>query len=367
MAIARLIDDLEARLASPAQARRARAPEPRIYTYLENLGEIQLFGYNYNRYLSDAAFNCEMQLRQRLFHLDNFEDDTVFTPSVSAAVGMYFEFELIGAGVKYQDDGVPVYQQDHPLRASPNLALVHRHDFRSDGVMQRIFQLADDLERLVQKRLEVRFPLWERGPLDMAIHLRGYENIIADTAERPDFLHGLLKLLTDERIRWWDAYCAFSGRKDRACGIADDWINAPFISPEIFEEFLLPRYLELEAYHGGLPRLHSCGNKAPMQKLMARLKTLPAYEVNHWTSLEETLANVPADKFLTIRLLNADVLLADECKMRVDLQRIASLCRGRRYSVCAEAIQRMHADIREDIEQVKRWLQLARQVLCEGR
>ena len=84
------IDRLETRLAAPDHKERGRAPEPRFHTYLENLGWIQLFNYSINRFHTDPAFNLETQIRQKIFHLDHFNDDSTFGMDVSASLGMYF-------------------------------------------------------------------------------------------------------------------------------------------------------------------------------------------------------------------------------------------------------------------------------------
>ena len=59
-------------------------------------------------------------------------------------------------------------------------------------------------------------PRWDRGPLDLAIQLRGYDNFVGDTMDRPEFVHALMRFLIEERIRWWDAYLADTGATDKA-------------------------------------------------------------------------------------------------------------------------------------------------------
>ena len=43
---------------------------------------------------------------------------------------------------------------------------------------------------------------WWRGPLDLAIQLRGYEALMVDISERPAFVHDLLRFITEQRCRW---------------------------------------------------------------------------------------------------------------------------------------------------------------------
>jgi hypothetical protein len=296
-----------------------------------------------------------------------WDDDSYFDTSLGATIGMYFDFPLIGIAVRHQADGVPIFSEDHPLRRTPDLGLMKPHDFFTTGDMPRLLRFYERMREIARGRWNVGFPTWNRGPLDMAIGLRGYEQFIGDLVERPRFVHDLMKYLITERMRWWDAYLRWSGQTNKACSIEDDWINIPFISPAIFEEFCLPYYLELEKYHGTITNIHSCGNKVPVQKMMLRVKSCPHYEVNHWTDLDDTLANIPPDKQLCVNLLNTEVLLANEATMEADLQRITSKCAGLKYHVVATTIEKVHDDMAEDIRQVQLWIAIAKKVFGRRR
>ncbi len=102
--------------------------------------------------------------------------------------------------------------------------------------------------------------------------------------------------------------------------MADDWINVPFISPELFRDFVLPPYLAIERFHGGIGSVHSCGNQAPVQRYLLEIRSLPQLEVSAWTSLDETLVNVPASKTLWISLHPNDVLCASPTEMEAKLR-----------------------------------------------
>ena len=362
----RLMDQVAEAVESPGNQARREAPEPRITVYLENIGWTQLFDYDVNRYYDDPAFNCAMQLRQKLYAFETFDDDTPIDTTLSAALGWYFDLPCVGLDVSHEPNGVPHFRDDHPLSRSPDLALLGRHNFYVTGDMPRVFNLYEGLGELTDDRFTVAFPRWERGPLDMAILLRGYEALMADAVARPQFVHDLLRYLVEERIRWWDAYCAEFAVSDRTAGIADDWLNVPFISPAFFEEFVLPRYLELQDYHGRIPHVHSCGNQAPLQHLLLQLETLESMEVNHWTSLADTVRNVPPTKHLAIALLNTDVELQPEPEQEAQLREIKGLCRGRRYHLVGSALQKVHDDYAEDIRRTQHWIALARRVLRDG-
>jgi len=365
--IQRLADRVAEAAESPGNQARREAPPPRITVYLENIGWTQLFGYDVNRYYDDPAFNCTMQLRQKLYAFETFADDTPIDTTLSAALGWYFDLPCVGLDVTHEPNGVPHIRDDHPLRRSPDLALLGRHNFYVTGDMPRVFNLYEGLGELTDGRFTVAFPRWERGPLDMAILLRGYEALMADALERPRFVHDLLRYLVEERIRWWDAFCAEFGISERAAGIADDWLNVPFVSPAFVEEFVLPRYLELQAYHGRIPHVHSCGNQVPLQHLLLRLDTLESIEINHWTSLADTVRNVPPTRHLAIALLNTDVELQAEADQEAQLRDIRERCRGRRYHLVGSALQKVHDDYAEDIRRIQHWIALAKRLLrCEA-
>ena len=358
-----LIDTLLMQIESPVNQAKRNLPAPRITSYLENLGWVQYFQYDMNDFFDDAAFNCEMQIRQKLCQFERFDDDTMLNANISASTGMYFEYTLFGMSVKHQSDGVPLIQNDHPLTKSADLSLLSRHEFYTTGDMPRVFRLWDELQAISKGRLNVIFPTWGRGPLDLAIQLRGYEQFIDDTRERPQFVHDLMRYIIEERMRWWDSYCTHFNTSHRGAGIADDWLYVPFISPAIFQDFVFPYYLGLEKYHGHIGGIHSCGDKVPFFKLFEELKGLGGHEVNHWTDLEAAVRNSSQDKHLGIALLNANFLLATKEEMESELRWIKTVCEGRNYSVTASSIEKIHDDFEDDIRQGQMFLEIAKEIL----
>jgi hypothetical protein len=362
-----LYEQVLARTAEPRNQAKKDQPFPKFISYLENLGWVQLWGFDINRSYEDADYATEIQFRIKLYHLDKFDDDQYIDANLGAGVGMYWDLPLIGVSVRHQADGVPIFSEDHPIRKTPDLRLMKPHDFLTGGEMPKLLRFYNRMLEIARGRFNVSFPTWCRGPLDMAIALRGYEQFVEDTVERPQFVHGLMQYLIDERMRWWDSYLRHFNLTDRGAMIADDWINIPFISPAMFEEFCMPYYLQLEKYHGKISSVHSCGNKVPVQKMMLAIKSCTDHEVNHWTDLDATLANIPPDKFLHVNLLNTEVLLASPATMESDLRRITEKCAGRRYQVVATAIEKVHEDMAEDIAQVQRWIAIAKKVFGRDR
>jgi hypothetical protein len=357
-----LIDRVLEAAGSP-ENRRRRSVRPRMCFQLEEpIAFTLLDDMSVERFYSDPLYNAEQTLRWRLWRWETFPDDGMpIETSLPAHLGFYPEYTYAGLWVRYNERGVPDIQADHPLATDPDLRHLAPLDFERSGWMPRALAWHQSITELVKGRLEVPFAAtWWRGCLDIAIQLRGYEGFLTDTAERPAFAHNLLSFLTEQRCRWWEAYCARFGKPLEPTFIGDDWINVPFISPALFRDFVLPRYLEIERFHGGIAGIHSCGNQAPVQKHLLEIRSLPSLEVSPWTDLEATLVNVPADKQLVVSIHPNDVLCASPEEMERRLATILRLCEGRRFMVGTSGLTPLSTDIDDFVRRVRTWTRIAR-------
>jgi hypothetical protein len=269
--------------------------------------------------------------------------------------------------VSFDARGVPILQEDHPLSRTADLGLLPRVDFATSGWMPRILRWYDDLQDLAGDRLKVIYSMgWWRGCLDLAIQLRGYAQFLEDTVERPAFAHGLLEYLVEQRCRWHEGYGRHFGVPRGPAGVADDWINVPFISPQLFADFVLPRYLEIERFHGGIAGVHSCGNQAPVQQYLLRIGSLSHFEVSPWTDLTQTLRNVPPDKSLGVSMHPNDVLCSSAEEMESKLRFTMASCAGRRYSVSTSGLTPITPGQAEYVGSIARWLDIARRARAEA-
>jgi hypothetical protein len=367
------IADLSGQLQEAVRSAHNREREkwsPRaIFSLEEPIASALIHHYAVERYFSDPVFYYEQTLRQKLWRWEHFpEDDAPLTLEMPAWLGHYPEYTFIGLGVSFDSRGVPLLQNDHPLTRDPNLRLLQPVNFASSGWMPRILRWYDDLSALSAGRLKVTFNMtWWRGCLDLAIQLRGYDNFLTDLVERPAFVHDLLEFLVEQRCRWWDGYYRHFGLPVGPAAVADDWINVPFISPSILRDFVLPRYLEIESYHGGITGIHSCGNQTPVQRYLLQIKSLPTFEVSPWTDLEQTLRNVPASKALSISLHPNDVLCATPVEMEARLHEIVVACQGRNYNIYTSGLTPIWEDMGEFIRRIRLWNAAARQTFRELR
>lgn len=355
-----LIDQLDESIHGGGEA----APTPDFISFAveEPIAWIKIFHFDIDRYFSEPVFYFEQTLRQKLWICDHFpEYASRVAFEIPAWLGHYPEYTFLGLHVAFDAAGVPIIQTDHPLSESPNLKLLKPVDFQHSGWMPRILKWHDDLENIAAGRIPVTFNMkWWRGCLDLAIQLRGLENFLADTVERPGFVHDLLRFLTEQRCRWHQAYWDYFGIRLEPASIGDDWVNVPFISPGIFDDFVLPRYVDIEQFHGRLEYLHSCGNQTPLQKSMVNnLKTLDIFEIGPWSDMEQSLDNIPGEKQLNVILHPNDVLCADAGTMRHKLDRIRALCAGRDYKITTSGLTPISPDLSAYLRQIRTWLATA--------
>lgn len=364
----RLIDEVAEAVASERNQARGREHPLAVFDMEEPIACRNILHHDVSRYFTDPAYYFEQTLRYRLWRWRQFPDeDAPLALEVPAWLGHYVEYTFLGLEVTFDPSGVPLIQDDHPLTREPDLGLLKPVDFHSSGWMQRALKWFDDLSDIAGGRVAVPFKmLWWRGCLDLAIQLRGYEAFLQDTVERPQFLHDLLAFLTEQRCLWHEAYCRHFGVSLAAANIADDWINVPFVSPAIFADFVLPRYLEIERFHGGVGYIHSCGNQAPVQRYLLQIKSLPCLEVSPWTDLAQTLANVPPDKGLQVSLHPGKVLCASGSQTEQQLDAIVEACRGRDYNINV-GLSPIGDDVEEFIRRVRLWVAVARRVMEKAR
>lgn len=317
-----LIDEVcEAEQSAENQTRANSTAKPRLNVAMEDpIAWVSLFSIDPVRYFHDPVYYLENYLRQKLWLFRNIRDDTPITTFVPAWLGHYPEYTFFGMTLGVQSHGGPLLQTDHPMTRSPDLSLLQPVDFRTSGWMPRAIRWYEDLLALASDRLSVGFMTWNRGCLDLAIQLRGYENFLTDTRERPEFVHALMGFLVEQRNAWYTAQAAYLGTEVGPTWVADDWLNVPYISPGIFADFVLPYYKVIEAHHKVIGSIHSCGDQTPLQPYLLQLESLQALEVSPWTSLEQSLVNIPPSKHLAIAVHPNDVMVDSPQQMERKLR-----------------------------------------------
>jgi hypothetical protein len=339
---------------------------------MENIGWPELFGYDMNRYLTDAEFAIEQQLRQLIFWADNVLDDTIPSLRMTADVGMYWDMTLFGMQIRHSTSGMPDFLP-HPFQHTFDPSTLGRFDFATSGEMPSLLAKYQRMRQIVADdyagKIAVEFPRFHRGPLDIYVQIRGYENFLDDSFDRPAELKDALIFLADERFRFAEERRKFLGEATLpdASFVADDWVNIPFITPTFFRETMAPVYAHIQQQEGPVTGFHTCGNfTAVAQDLLQVFPDIHRLEVSGWNDLRQLDPLVDARIHFDVAVINTVTLGDAVDEQREKLAAIRLARRHRAVGVCAQAIVKLYPTYEETIRRLNLFLCRAHQQLAEG-
>ena len=370
----RLLDEIKEANARKMEVLRQRdrdygADRVKIGSYMENIALPDLYGFDANDFYRDAKLAMDVEMRNKLFWLDNSLDDSTASYEIGACT-MYYDITLFGCKINYTRDGVPNFER-HALSVDPDMAQLRPFDFYNTGEMpmvhKRYAELKKISEELYNGEIKLNFPRFARGPLDIYMQLRDYTGFVDDHVENPEYVHALLDYIVDARIRYNRERAEFLGEaRPRATSIDDDWINVPFISPAIFNDFVLPAYRKIQDIEGPVMRFHTCGNIAPVIQLMlSAFEKLDNFDVTGWNNVRELDKIVGEDVKFNIMYNNTFVLVGAPEHHRVELEEARRIAGHRRISIIASAIVKLIGTIDDSLRSMNRFISLARAVLSE--
>lgn len=339
----------------------------KIGSYAENIAFPELFGFDMNDLYRDPKLALEIDLRTKIFWLDNTHDDLNLDLSVLADIGMYFDMTLFGQRVLHTPQGVPLFPP-HAVSQSPDLSSILPFDFQTSGVMPKLIHQYSSLKEQALKQyggdIHIEFPCFHRGPLDICVQMRRYENFASDIFEEPEFIKNFLAQIAKERIRWNCERAAYLGKsKPKTTRVADDWVNIPFISPAAFEEFIAPVYRFIEQEEGPVTSFHTCGIMAPIaQSLLRVFPHIRIVEVSGWDDYEYLDNKLDPNIEFALQFKNTFVLLSSQEEHRKALEPIVQLSHRRKISICAQAIVRAHETFEESILRMNQFIDLAHEM-----
>lgn len=369
-----LVEALESRIESKGSVLRDRDTRlgknrVRIGSYLENISLPELFDFDMNMFFRDPELAMEIALRSKIFWLDNTHDDQNADLTVAATAGMYFDMTLFGLGVRHSSQGVPEFMP-HPIAKKADISLIGPFDFHTTGEMPNLLRQYDSLREISNKRydnkIKVLFPSFQRGPLDIYIQMRGYYCFIEDILESPQFAHDFLSHIVNERIRWNVERAVFLDEELPAGNtfIADDWVNMPFITPRMFDDFIIPAYKKIQDAEGKVNGFHTCGVMGLLAgRLLEVFPDIRTLEVSGWNDFSALDAMIDPSVSFALNFINTFVLVSPVEEHRKMLENINRIARHRKISLCAQAIVRVYGTFDETIERMNRFIDLAHDML----
>jgi uroporphyrinogen decarboxylase len=201
-------------------------------------------------FLTDPAASAQAQVA----FYERFLPDSLIVVN-----DVYLESEALGCTLSFPDDGLS-HIQGRPLKDRAALARIEVPDPGSSG---RLPYYLDVCRQVARALPGVAVVGTQAGPWNLAVNLRGFQDLILDTVRDPSFVHDLMKLATASVQSFGDALLS--------AGISPAMHEASascsLISPRIYREFVQPYHRELRE-HARAKRmflsLHICGRIDPM-------------------------------------------------------------------------------------------------------
>lgn len=324
----------------------------------------RIFGFSLAQYYTDPATYLHYYLKARLRCFEEIPDDSPLVPAIPVWIGLGFEASLSGVRQRYDEVAEPWVDRDAPVKEYEDLDRIGRRpDFKRAGLMPLAIRFHDEIRQMVDGYpVRVQFHDWIPGLLASMIYLRGYDALMVDMLEEPDFVHRMVRLVTDVRKQWELDRASYLDRPVPRAMYYDDDVNIPQLSPGLFTEFLLPYEKEVHDFQGGLSYWHSCGNITPFLPSIREMERIDLLNVSAWTDVRRAAA-LFGDTALEVCVHAVDdVLQASPEQMEARVRGLVEACSGAgvpAWTIRAEGITGLE-DPLDDLRQVKTWVEAAR-------
>ena len=262
-------------------------------------------------YWTDPAEMVGFQEKRFEAHLKNTDDDTV----------PYF-MPWFGTGVLASAFGCPYrdskgYGEDPSIvgkciNSVKDIARLKPADPHSDGWMPRVLKTMEYAKR----KSDLPVGLTDlNSPLSTAAQMCGYDSLFYWMYDEPEAVRDLLSIVSESFVVWVKAQKEIAGEPlDQSNGLQGWWApegigvwlsddDIVTISPELYEEFVVPEYSKIFGVFGG-GCLHFCGNAENHADAILKIGNLRA--VNNsimlkWGGFEKLAAKLSGKVMLLIQ------------------------------------------------------------------
>ncbi len=209
--------------------------------------------YTVKEILTDAKKSAEAHLA----FYDRFRPDSLIVYN-----DIYLEAEAVGCELDFPEDNI-----SHPkaplLEDQSQLVGLRIPDPKKDGRFPYFLEL---LERVSSEmRKTATLGLGQSGPWNLAMHLRGAEQLLFESVTEPEFVHELMKFTTEVVRSVGDAFI----ESGVAPSLGEAAASCSLISPQIYQDFIKPYHKDLREYFKSkkVPiSIHICGFIDPIME-----------------------------------------------------------------------------------------------------
>lgn len=333
---------------------------------LDISGYSKVLGIDCTRYYTDAEEQLYQQLRYAIWEFHHLKCHRYFENSVFISFGSIFEASLFGAGIHYLPAQAPwIDEKVHLIKQREDLLKIKPFDFYKSGLCENAIRFYETMKRLMDGYdIKVMFPITLRSPFSTALMLRGYENLLLDIYDDPQFFHNLMRMITDYLMTFAKRRAEFLGEPVAQCMLFNDEVAVPNISNAIYKSMIQSYEKELGELCGGVRYWHSCGVTNEFYDSIAALPKLRMMHIGPWSDIRKAV-DVFASKDIALEIcLNSveNIYEKTEEEMKRKLLDIREICDGRiRYSVRADGLALFNS-MEFTMDKIRQWNNAAMEV-----
>ncbi|MFC1857798.1 uroporphyrinogen decarboxylase family protein [Thermodesulfobacteriota bacterium] len=188
-----------------------------------------LAGIPFRRFYTDAQTFTRVQLLVSEYYGFDAPNNTWDVYNIEA--------EAMGQKIVYHPDGIPDVDRTDPLIKSPaDLEKIKVPDPYTSGRMPWVHQVNKAYMEMTGRPARAFFC----APFSLAVNIRGYENLMDDMDENPDFSHRLFKFLCDDiLVPFIEAMRSEMGNPNALADGADAWASPPMLTLDMMDEYVV--------------------------------------------------------------------------------------------------------------------------------
>ena len=289
----------------------------------------RLFDYSLKEVFTDAKTHICFTFEQMIWNHDHFHHDGGVGKTVVINQLGFFAPSLFGMKPVYSDDAVP-WIKNPVIVDKSDFYKLDKPDFFNSGLSPLAHRMYEEAREILPDDFKVVFTAWFTGPFSLLFHLRGITNLAFDMIDDPKFVHEMMAFATECIKEWWTERARFFGEDGlQPLLLGNDEVGIPWVSPALYEEFILPYETDLSEYFGGIDYWHSCGNCTALLPLLARIPNLRMMDVGPWTALQpavEFFGKRPGSSIMKRLHPVSEVLMASERQIHDRLLQIKATC-----------------------------------------
>ena len=238
---------------------------------------------DYKKHFVSGEQFVEDMLRIKIERFKQIPDDIFVDKDINMFMGVPFGASFFGHQILFMQDTDPEVRYRQLFTNEEELKQLGMVDFYRDGLMPLAIRLYEEALEAVDPDFHVQFPQWIRAPFGICAYARGYQELLMDFLLDPDFAEEEMRYFTDCRIHWHEEMCRYLGERVDTLDLFNDDVNIPNLSPQLYEEFVLPCEIRLSETIGSVQYWHSCGNTAALAPVIAKIPNLYMYNNGPWT------------------------------------------------------------------------------------